>query len=434
MSNNAYCNELFLTSTDIDICSHNLKIHKPSNMITTALSLLFLGSFATLGSAANGPYLRKLEEELRCESTEDCTSDKYCARGKCIEHGLCRKTKDCFVEDNLCFVPGCTGVSKCSQGVCTKYCHEGEFVFLPYDSVDSVPGTPPEPTPVEATPEPAPPTLAPITPTSTDDEQSGGGYGDPHLKTWTGRVYDFHGECDLVLAKSTVFGDGLGLETHIRTTIRDDWAFISSVAVKIGKDVLEVQSGGLYLINGIEDANLKSTKVANFEVRKHGGKKPDGTVKARFRVDMKEHGMLEIKVYNEFVSVMIRAARAKDFHDSVGLMGSFEHGMLVGRDMLTVFQDVDGFGQEWQVRDTDSVLFHNSRFPQFPAKCTMPATPSSEHRRLSEVAGGAGMIPQAVAEKACEHLPVEDRDACVYDVLTTGDLAMAELDDFDDYE
>ena len=44
------------------------------------------------------------------------------------------------------------------------------------------------------------------------------------------------------------------------------------------------------------------------------------------------------------------------------------------------------------------------------------------------------VCPEAEAEKACEHLPVEDRDACVYDVITTGDIEMARLDAFDDVE
>merc|ERR1712139_30050 len=265
----------------------------------------------------------------------------------------------------------------------------------------------------------------------TTNDNGGGGYGDPHLKTWRGRVYDFHGECDLLLTKSRSFGKGLGFEAQIRTTIRDDWSFISSIAVKIGQDVFEVQSGGVHLLNGVEDANLKASTLGGYEVKKHGGKKDNGTVKARYLINMREQGVLEVKVYNEFVSVLIRQVLAEDFQDSVGLMGTFEQGELVGRDLSTVFEDVNEFGFEWQVRDTDSMLFQESRFPQFPAKCTMPAIPSSDHRRLSEVAGGAGMIPQAEAEKACAHLPVEDRDACVYDVLTTGDLEMAELDGFE---
>ena len=113
-------------------------------------------------------------------------------------------------------------------------------------------------------------------------------------------------------------------------------------------------------------------------------------------------------------------------------MGSFEEGELMGRDGSTVFRDENEFGFEWQVRDTDTSLFQDARFPQFPAKCTMPALPSRDHRRLNEVAGGAGMIPQSEAEKACEHLPVEDRSACVHDILITGDLQMADLDSFDE--
>ena len=276
------------------------------------------------------------------------------------------------------------------------------------------------------TPSESPAEVIPIIP-----DNGGGGYGDPHLKTWRGRVYDFHGECDLLLTKSQSFGKGLGFEAQIRTTIRDDWSFISSIAVKIGQDVFEVQSGGVHLLNGVEDANLKASTLGGYEVKKHGGKKDNGTVKARYLINMREQGVLEVKVYNEFVSVLIRQVLAEDFQDSVGLMGTFEQGELVGRDLSTVFEDVNEFGFEWQVRDTDSMLFQESRFPQFPAKCTMPAIPSSDHRRLSEVAGGAGMIPQAEAEKACAHLPVEDRDACVYDVLTTGDLEMAELDGFE---
>ena len=54
---------------------------------------------------------------------------------------------------------------------------------------------------------------------------------------------------------------------------------------------------------------------------------------------MKAQGKLEIKVYNDFVSVLIGKARFKDFNDSVGLMGSFEEGELMGRDGSTVFRD-----------------------------------------------------------------------------------------------
>merc|ERR1712159_360039 len=121
--------------------------------------------------------------------------------------------------------------------------------------------------------------------------------------------------------------------------------------------------------------------LGGYEVKKHGGKKDNGTVKARYLINMKEQGVLEVKVYNEFVSVLIRQVLAEDFQDSVGLMGTFEQGELVGRDLSTVFEDVNEFGFEWQVRDTDSMLFQESRFPRlrrrrlahtYPWKTAMP--------------------------------------------------------------
>ena len=47
---------------------------------------------------------------------------------------------------------------------------------------------------------------------------------------------------------------------------------------------------------------------------------------------------------------------AEDFRDSVGLMGTFGSGTLLGRDGTTLFHDTNLFGLEWQVRD-EPVLF-----------------------------------------------------------------------------
>lgn len=83
-----------------------------------------------------------------------------------------------------------------------------------------------------------------------------GSFGDPHVKTWVGQQYDYHGECDLVLVSSEKFANGLGLDIHIRTTIRDDWSYISATALRIGEDILEVHSFGKYYLNGVENAPL----------------------------------------------------------------------------------------------------------------------------------------------------------------------------------
>merc|ERR1712113_1096898 len=171
---------------------------------------------------------------------------------------------------------------------------------------------------------------------------------------------------------------------------------------------------------------------AGWKIQKHGGLKDNGVVKMRFRVNFEEHGMMDIKVFNEFLSILVHDVQDHEFYDSVGLMGTFQEGLMVGRDRSTVFSKAVDFGMEWQVRDTDNTLFGEQRYPQWPVQCVMPDAATSTHRRLGQESAGAGMIPRAMAEKACAHLRVEDRDACVYDVMSTGDVEMASLDSFDE--
>jgi hypothetical protein len=89
-------------------------------------------------------------------------------------------------------------------------------------------------------------------------ERNGKAQGDPHFKTWQGHHFDFHGVCDLILLQSKEFESGLGLDVHIRTHIRRDMSYISSAALRIGTDVLEVESQGVYYLNGVADADLPS--------------------------------------------------------------------------------------------------------------------------------------------------------------------------------
>jgi hypothetical protein len=65
--------------------------------------------------------------------------------------------------------------------------------------------------------------------------------------TWCGQLFDYHGECDLILLQSSTFKSGLGLDVQIRTKIRRGMSFISRVALRIGTDVLKVsRSQGVY--------------------------------------------------------------------------------------------------------------------------------------------------------------------------------------------
>jgi hypothetical protein len=103
-------------------------------------------------------------------------------------------------------------------------------------------------------------------------------------------------------------------------------------------------------------------------------------------------------------------------------MSDFGMGHMIARDGKTVIDDAYAFGQEWQFRNTEPILFQTVRLPQRPQSCTMP-TPvqaSQLRRRLAETSSAN----ELVAEEACAHWG-EGKDDCVFDVLTTGDLEMA---------
>ena len=95
--------------------------------------------------------------------------------------------------------------------------------------------------------------------------------GDPHIKTWGGRWMDYQGECDLVFLHAPDFRNGTGLEIHVRTSIRYWYSYIESAALKIGNDILEVDSFGQYAFNGIDGAHseeLSLPELAGFPVQK----------------------------------------------------------------------------------------------------------------------------------------------------------------------
>jgi hypothetical protein len=251
-----------------------------------------------------------------------------------------------------------------------------------------------------------------------DTASNSGCDGDPHFKTWRGQHYDYHGECDLVLLHSAAFGLGLGLDIHIRTRIRRDMSYISSAALRIDQDLLEVESQGVYYFNGVKGAALPA-EFSGFEFlhtqptdRQHV-----------FEVYLGGRERIKVKTYKDFVSVLIEQGEYKHFGDSAGLMGDFRRGHMIARDGITVIKDANAFGQEWQVLDTEPSFFHTVRLPQHPQQECMlppPMQASQLRRRLSEPS-----IDQLAAKKACAHWG-EGKDDCVFDVLATADLTMAE--------
>lgn len=259
-------------------------------------------------------------------------------------------------------------------------------------------------------------------PPITAKSGSGGAFGDPHVRTWSGEHYSYHGACDLVLMQNPDFANGLGMDIHIRNKRVKRWSYIDTAAIRIGSDILEVKGGKTtneFWVNGVqgnpqlENGVLEQT-VAGYKV------KFDWLTQGRrrFVIDLGNGEEVIFKTFKYFVRVNLKAKQEDNFKSSVGLMGTYPEGKKVARDHSSVIEDYDQFGQEWQVAPGEPMLFHNVEGAQAPAQCEMPIM--STQRRLAE-----SSISLEDAEIACAHVNLEDRDECIFDVLATEDKDMA---------
>jgi hypothetical protein len=164
------------------------------------------------------------------------------------------------------------------------------------------------------------------------------------------------------------FQQGLGLSVHVHTTIRYDYSYISryvhfeqmerkswhhalilppgftrSAALKIGEDVLQVNSWGDYSLNGVSSAFMPK-RLASFELIRT----QPSAVKSVFEVDLGEIESVEICTFKDIVSVEIHHAEESGFNGSVGLTGQYGTGRMLARDGVTIIEDPIMFGQEWQ--------------------------------------------------------------------------------------
>ena len=95
---------------------------------------------------------------------------------------------------------------------------------------------------------------------------------------------------------------------------------------------------------------------------------------------------------------------------------------MYARDGVTILDDPNEFGQQWQVLESEPMLFHSVEGVQHPTECAMPDPNLSEkkRRRLGESA-----ISPEEAVQACTHVGELEFDACIFDVLATNDKGIA---------
>lgn len=240
---------------------------------------------------------------------------------------------------------------------------------------------------------------------------------------WSGRKYDFHGGCDLVLLQAPDFNNGQGLYIHIRTKIQRWWSYVESAVVQIGDDTLEVMGGmenKRYFVNGKPGEKLGSSKllpftIGGYPVRYRGL----NTHQFQFKIFLGDDQNIVFKAVKDFMRVDVENPTVESFGTSVGLMGSFEGDEMLGRDSVTVLHDPNQFGLEWQVQDTEPMLFHDVDGVQHPQACEMPQARQDQRRRLE------GSMSREQAEIACANVGPDFVEDCVNDVMATNDIDVA---------
>lgn len=246
---------------------------------------------------------------------------------------------------------------------------------------------------------------------------------DPHFTTWDGTRFSYHGECDMVMAHSKTFGGGMGLDLHIRTTIQDSYSYISSVAVKMGPNILEILANDTSYFNGDTTAPLPDS-ISGFPLHKkyntmtcaEADEDSPCPIRTIYKIDLGFGEEITIVAFKGMLKVQVDAALAVT--DAVGLMGTSGKPGLVARNGTTISEPT-AMGQEWQVQAGHPMLFHSDRAPQFPQACILPTLSSS--RRLAE---NAAM--HQLAEEACEGVADEElKTVCIFDVQNTGDVDLA---------
>jgi hypothetical protein len=226
------------------------------------------------------------------------------------------------------------------------------------------------------------------------------------------------------MARSPSFDHGIGLELHARTEIVTDWSLIKNAALLIGKDTFEFANDGSYYVNGSKNVDLASVLLAGkYTVSKQEiviEVSIDGVIehepKTFVTIDLGDNKTIQMHLWKHMITVKA------DIHleGTEGMLGVLGTTGMIGRDRETLASDANDMGFQWQVRDTEPMLFHDLQVPQFPQQCILPSA-DKQSRRLSQV---SVEFTQS-AEEACAKVDREIREFCLSDVILTGDVNVA---------
>jgi hypothetical protein len=201
------------------------------------------------------------------------------------------------------------------------------------------------------------------------------------------------------------------------------FSYISTAAIRIGTETFEVaghEDGDVYWLNGEQGPSNgvveEGADIAGYSITF----RQVNSQQREYMIHISKEEKIVFGAWKNFVRIDVKGASASNFRGSLGLMGSFDqNGVKWGRDEVTVFDDVNKFGMEWQVLASETRLFHKADGPQHPAMCELP-TKTALRRRLEQ-----SIITLAEAELACSRVKGKERDLCMYDVMATNDKDVA---------
>ena len=238
------------------------------------------------------------------------------------------------------------------------------------------------------------------------------------------------------MAQSTMFDQGIGFHVHARTKIVEPsgmWSIISNAAVQIGKDTLELSNDGSYYINGIQTFQLPEklgnkytlTLVEEFLIGSIGKGGSSKTANKRTTIyidlDQKNDDKIRISLFKKMIAVSVELSTLP--YDTAGMLGTQTKSGMVGRDSISLYNNHNRneMVQQWQVTDTDPMLFQDVQIPQYPQSCTIPDVQSRRRLRM-----GVAEEFRKQAVQACGMVPESIRLFCEEDVTATGDVSIAQ--------
>jgi hypothetical protein len=161
-------------------------------------------------------------------------------------------------------------------------------------------------------------------------------------------LYIFIWFSDLVLLHAPAFDTaGNSLSLHVRTKKRFQYSYIEAAAIQIGEDILEVASFGDYAFNRVDTAEMGvASIIGGYPIYYTQMNKKTH----RFDVAISPSQNITLSTFKDLVNVRFSGNQGrKIFVESSGIIGSAE-GILLARDGTTdMSNDIDAFGQEWQV-------------------------------------------------------------------------------------